>query len=225
MRAYLVGLSLFLAWSSCVHDPLFEAVDNPKPCDTSIVNFREKVLPLFQSRCAMEGCHGGTNVQKGVKLDSYASIVSTGGLNIGNPAKSKIIEKGIWHEKPERRMPPSPLPPLTGEQVDAILLWIQQGAKDTGCVSIPCDTSNVLYRNQVSSILNQACVGCHHLSNPSGNVDLSTYAGSKAAALSGRLIGAIEHKPGYIPMPQGGGKISDCHIATLKKWVNLGLPE
>jgi len=41
-------------------------------------------------------------------------------------------------------------------------------------------------------------------------------------ALNGTLAGAIEHTPGFTPMPQFGDKLSDCNIAIIKAWINNG---
>ncbi len=45
-------------------------------------------------------------------------------------------------------------------------------------------------------------------------------------AQNGYLYGNITHAPGYNPMPDGGGggKLSDCTIATIKKWIDSGTP-
>ena len=35
-------------------------------------------------------------------------------------------------------------------------------------------------------------------------------------------MGAINHLNGYAAMPQGGGKLTDCEISKLQKWIDNG---
>ena len=35
-------------------------------------------------------------------------------------------------------------------------------------------------------------------------------------------MGAITHATGFIPMPNGGGKLADCEISQLQKWIDNG---
>jgi hypothetical protein len=54
------------------------------------------VGPLFQQRCAFDGCHGLNNAQKGLVLTTYAGFVA-GGINgpvhgDGVPAQSRLID-------------------------------------------------------------------------------------------------------------------------------------
>lgn len=88
-----------------------------------------------------------------------------------------------------------------------------------------CNTSAVTFSGTVSSILeNRGCVGCHGTAAPSGGVILDNYTEVQKQATNGRLMGAISHSPGYVPMPLGGTKISDCEIASIKKWIDDGTP-
>ena len=37
-------------------------------------------------------------------------------------------------------------------------------------------------------------------------------------------MGAIRHDKGYVFMPQTGGKLPDCEIAQLQKWIDNQTP-
>ena len=39
-----------------------------------------------------------------------------------------------------------------------------------------------------------------------------------------RLLGSVDHAPGYSPMPKGGAQLSACDRAKLRKWVAAGAP-
>lgn len=92
--------------------------------------------------------------------------------------------------------------------------------------STSCDTTNVTYSITITSILNvNGCLGCHSGSAASGgNVILDNYNSLKTYALNGKLYGSINHSPGYIPMPQGGNKMSSCYIKKVQVWINAGFP-
>lgn len=92
----------------------------------------------------------------------------------------------------------------------------------TGAV---CDTSGtVSYSQKVVPILQQACYGCHSVNSPSGNIAMSTYATDKVIAQNGKLYGSIAYLSGFSAMPKGGNKLTDCQIATIKKWIDAGMP-
>src|SRR5687768_17449897 len=81
----------------------------------------------------------------------------------------------------------------------------------------PCEAGSVTFSNTITGILTAAgCLNCHAGNSPSGNINLQGYANVKAVAANGRLLGAINHSPGFSPMPQGGNKMSACDIAKVK---------
>lgn len=87
-----------------------------------------------------------------------------------------------------------------------------------------CDLDNVTYSETVQPILASSCVSCHQASNPSGGVKLDNYTEVKKVADNGRLWGSINHEAGYVAMPLGGGKLSDCSLLKIKQWIDSGSP-
>lgn len=53
---------------------------------------------------------------------------------------------------------------------------------------------------------------------------MGTYETDKAIALNGKLYGTITYANGYSPMPEGMGRLSDCQIAIIKKWIDNNTP-
>jgi mono/diheme cytochrome c family protein len=95
----------------------------------------------------------------------------------------------------------------------------------TGPLPTPsCDTTSVTYTATIAPLLLQNCGGCHANGAAAGGVSLSAYTQTKAAATSGRLLGAVDHAPGYSPMPRGAAQLSACDRAKLRKWVVAGAP-
>ena len=85
-----------------------------------------------------------------------------------------------------------------------------------------CNTSMVSFSSTVSGIINTHCLGCHGANNPSAGFSLNTYNGVKAKVDDGRLFGAINHSPGFTPMPEGSPKLSQCDINKIKAWIDAG---
>ena len=91
-----------------------------------------------------------------------------------------------------------------------------------------CDTSVVIsYRNDITNILQQNCFVCHaadKYASAGGNHQLDSFLPLQQMVMNGKLLLAINHLPGAVPMPYGGGKLSDCDIMKITAWVNRGAP-
>lgn len=91
-------------------------------------------------------------------------------------------------------------------------------------ISSPCDDVNVTLSGTVRPIL-QTCQTCHSNANSvssGGGVRLQDYSDILGHINNGKLMGAIRHENGYIAMPDGGGKLKDCEIDQLQKWIDNG---
>ena len=87
------------------------------------------------------------------------------------------------------------------------------------------DAANIKYSTTINNLLTSyGCTGCHGTIAPSGNIRLNSHAGVKSVADDGRLYGAINHAPGYQPMPQGSAKMNACDIKKIKAWIDAGAP-
>jgi cytochrome c553 len=85
-----------------------------------------------------------------------------------------------------------------------------------------CDNTNTTYSRSIVPILNASCNSCHGGNTPSAAIGLDNYAGVKAMADNGKLLGAVSHAAGFSPMPKNAAKISDCNIAKINKWIAAG---
>ncbi|HNF43902.1 MAG TPA: hypothetical protein PLT49_09540, partial [Ferruginibacter sp.] len=164
--------------------------------------------------------HDDITHKDGVNLSTYGNIMATGGVRPGNPTNSKLYK--VLNETGGDRMPPPPAAPFTQAQKDIIYKWILQGAKNNACND--CDTTVFTYAAAIAPLVNNYCKGCHNPASLGGGIDLSTYAGVKAIAQNGKLMGSIRHQAGFIAMPQGGTKLSECKITQFQKWVDAGAP-
>ena len=91
----------------------------------------------------------------------------------------------------------------------------------------PCDTSLVAkYSTEVLPIMSVSCNtgGCHNTIDAASGVILDTYNGVKAQALTGRLMGSMNHANGFSAMPKGAGKLTNCTLEKIQQWINSGTP-
>ncbi len=91
-----------------------------------------------------------------------------------------------------------------------------------------CDTSGTIsFSQQVNPIITTFCgstggsaTSCHGTTSTSG-IPLVSYLDISSSA-SDNLMDAIRHINGASPMPKGGGKLDNCRIATIQKWIDEG---
>jgi hypothetical protein len=242
LLSIIIFLFVLLLASGCKHEPpvIPDAADaitgngnngaggtggityNENTCDPDNVYFTNDILPLFISNCAKSGCHDATTHREGIILNSYQNIISTGDVRPHDPSHGKILEV-ITTTETDDIMPPPPASHLTPSQINMITTWINQGALNNSC-SGHCDTLLVTYSATVAPLLQAKCVGCHNNISSSGNVNLSNYSGVLVVAANTKLVGTINHDPGYAAMPLGGNKMPQCEIDEITIWVNAGAP-
>lgn len=226
LAALIIALTVVNACRHEIPDPATgSGAPNPNPVPvpggTNQVCFETQILPLFQSNCAKSGCHDAASHQDGYVFDSYANIVRKD-VRPGRAENSKVYK--VLFETGNDKMPRPPNPDLTPDQKALIGRWINEGAKNTTNCGTTCDSTQFKYSTNVSPLMSTYCLGCHSGTAPSAGINLSTYTGVRTVAISGRLLGAISHAPGYSPMPKNASKLSTCQIAQVRKWVESGAP-
>lgn len=215
MKKALFALGFLLFFIGCRNDIV--------EINTMPVCFDKDILPIFQSNCAMSGCHDGkSNDEANFDLSNYNGIMQ--GIVAKHPDRSRNYQV-ICLKSGESAMPPSPRAKLTSDQKNKIKAWIIQGALNTSNCNFGCDTSVVTYANQVKQIMNTNCTGCHNATSTAALLDLTKYSDVNSIVLDGRLMGSIQGKPGIIKMPPFGTSVGSCDISKLKKWIREGAKE
>ena len=92
-------------------------------------------------------------------------------------------------------------------------------------LSSACDTLNVTYADNISSVISLRCLSCH--SNASADaygsgIKLEDYADVKTYVDNDKLLGSIQHASGFSAMPKGANKMDDCKIKQFEIWINSG---
>ncbi len=86
-----------------------------------------------------------------------------------------------------------------------------------------CDTIGAIsYSLTILPILNSNCTQNCHNGTGSGH-DLTSWSSVNADA-SATTLGPSIDGTGSNPMPQGGGSLSACDVAKIKKWISAGAP-
>jgi hypothetical protein len=92
-----------------------------------------------------------------------------------------------------------------------------------------CDTTNITLSGEINNILSANCFRCHSSTNAAtlgGSYNLQDYNTIHAAATDGRLLSSITQDNKLAPpMPEDGGKLSDCEINKFRAWINDGAPD
>lgn len=184
------------------------------------VCFNTEVLPLYVSYCASSGCHDVTTHRSGVITTTYSYIM--------NGIRPKNANGSSFYTIIGNGMPPQSHAQLSSTQVAVIKKWIDQGALNTNCTNV-CDTTVYTYSGSIQAILTNNCAGCHGTSPGSSNVYIGTYASAKAYISANKTTfnNAINYSTSIAAskrMPPSG-KLVDCKLLQIQKWINNGYPQ
>jgi len=175
---------------------------------------------LYVSYCASSGCHDVTTHRSGVITTSYSYIM--------NGIRPKNANGSSFYTIIGNGMPPQSHAQLSSTQVAVIKKWIDQGALNTNCTNV-CDTTVYTYSGSIQAILTNNCAGCHGTSPGSSNVYIGTYASAKAYISANKTTfnNAINYSTSIAAskrMPPSG-KLVDCKLLQIQKWINNGYPQ
>jgi uncharacterized membrane protein len=199
-------------------------------CSNSVDNgiksvcFERDILPVLQNNCAISKCHDAATAKEGLILNSFISVMKTGGLvKAGNPAASNLYLVITANPSSEQFMPPKPYSALSKASIDSIYKWIARGAQNEVC-AVACDTLNITYSTQISRIVQNSCYSCHSGTNPTGGFKLTTYSEVSNIVKTGVLIAAIRRVNGVVAMPPAGS-LPACDIRTFELWKQKNYPQ
>lgn len=88
-----------------------------------------------------------------------------------------------------------------------------------------CNLGNVTYSATIAPIMAANCNSCHSGGSASAGIITANYEGLRVIALSGQLVGSVNHDNGFSPMPQGQPKLGQCLREQIAAWVNDGAQE
>jgi mono/diheme cytochrome c family protein len=163
------------------------------------------------------GCHDAGNPR--IALVEYSNIMN--GIQEGNA-------DGSWfYHVIGRGMPPGAEPQLTTDQLDIIRQWIDQGAKNSNCDDVACDSTHVHYADGVSRIFADYCNGCHNSvvfpnSRSFTTLDLIRNA---VKADPERFLRSIRYDQGTQANMPPTFQMNECDRHKVEAWVHQGMPD
>lgn len=188
----------------------FNQHDSQASIQADSVCFTRDVLPIINSNCAMAKCHDAITHSEGFNLTTYQGVMK--GIKAGSPSTSSI-----YREINSNAMPQSPFNKLSDTMKSIIRLWIQQGAKNSTCAPINCDTLNVNYDTHIKPLVTKNCLGCHSGGQPEGGVNLSDDI--TVDALKEKILCCVTHGSGCKPMPPNNINLNICELGQVRNWV------
>jgi uncharacterized membrane protein len=88
----------------------------------------------------------------------------------------------------------------------------------------PCNLTQARFSVEIKAVFQKNCLSCHASSSASsfgGGINLENHGTVQSYANNGKLMASVRQTSGATPMPPGG-KLTDCEIKTLEKWVTDG---
>lgn len=122
----LLAVAAVLALSQSMH-----AADAKDKTTTGPVSYYKDVRRVFQQHC--QGCHQPARPMGGYVMTSHAELLKSGdrgqaGVVPGKPEASVLIEQIT--PKNDKASMPKGKPPLKAEEIELVVRWIKEGAKD-----------------------------------------------------------------------------------------------
>lgn len=180
---------------------------------TDSICFESQILPIFQSSCAISGCHDSPGNESEFVFTDYLHIMEA--VTPGDPMKSPAYTSLISVYGEEGLMPPGQ--PLSKQNRTMIRVWIEKGALNINCQQA-CDTISVMtFTGSVWPIIELNCQGCHRGASPSGGLLLTNYCEVALQAASGHLTGVM--RGGIYPLMPPSGTLPECQIRQVELWI------
>lgn len=183
----------------------------------------KQAMEILSAKCLT--CHNPDKPEGGIyDITDLNSLLYYRLVIPGQPEISDIIRV-----IKEGSMPPGGSVSIS--DLAALNTWIQDGLlDDSGGVTLPGGSAQLegKYASIKIRIINTKCLNCHSGGNPSGGVDLTTYAGITAGGVAvagnpngSRIVQAIT-RPGNDFMPRNGGRLSQAEIDAIRTWITDG---
>lgn len=90
--------------------------------------------------------------------------------------------------------------------------------------STGCQVEGVTYSQTVLPIIRDNCYSCHSVAANFGGITLEGHDRLLIQVNNGQFLGAIQHNPGFSPMPNNAPQLPLCEIEKIAAWIALGAP-
>jgi hypothetical protein len=125
---YFPAFILSIAFLCCKDTVTSSDIDNIT-IPSSNVSYIKYIQPIFNIKCNFSGCHSDESHAAGLSLTDYQNATSD--LSIVFPSQPQNSRLAVAIQPGSvNPMPPDGYPPLTKNQIDGIIAWIKEGAKN-----------------------------------------------------------------------------------------------
>ena len=206
------------------------------PLSAATPTFDSDIQPLVEAKCVV--CHGQGSPQAGLDLRTKASILRGGksgpALVVGASARSLLLDKVV-----SKTMPPGD-GKLSGDEIDALRLWIDKGAPANAAelATASGGDSGPLTEHDILPIFQLRCIACHGKRKQEAGLDLRTVAsrirGGKSgpALIPGDPVGSLLIKriesgdmpPAELQLKFSVRAMTDGELAKVRRWIAAGAP-
>lgn len=100
---------------------LSSAASAAEPLDSA-----HEVVPILRRHCVT--CHGGREKEGEFSINTRASVVESGMVDLEDPSASHLLEL-VTSEDPDAQMPPSDRPRVPAEEIAVLRRWISEGLR------------------------------------------------------------------------------------------------
>ena len=120
--------SLFIYWG-CKDSITADQIDNLVIPDSN-VSYSRDLQPVFNLHCT--NCHGNGQIDGGISLTSWSNTTADPSVVFPGYPNNSILVWSIQAKPNVSPMPPmdSPYKPLNANQVNGVITWIKEGAKN-----------------------------------------------------------------------------------------------
>ena len=116
--------------------------------EDGLIKFNRDIWPILNAKCLE--CHGPDDAKNDFRVDDSENMLSY--VEPGEVADSMVWADYLTTDDEDTKMPPADKPQLTGAELAAIKLWIEEGAKweesddDAAKPEAPADRGSFLSR-------------------------------------------------------------------------------
>ena len=216
--------------------------------------YAETILPILESRCYE--CHGDTKQKGDFVMTTRASLIAAGESGLpaivpGDAMASNLVRVITLPGEHEAVMPPKGKGALTGDDITAIIHWIDRGADfgdGTNLIELETpksapaeidmsglsDDVPVDYVTYILPIFEASCWECHNEDEQEGELRMDTLAYFLEGGEFGEIIEPGDPEKStlfelitYPPddpdfMPAKNDPLPDEQIALIKRWIIEG---
>jgi uncharacterized membrane protein len=117
---FILTLFVCIGLTGCYYDTEEELYPDSGStiCDTVSVSYATDIVPIFNAKCSVPGCHAGVNAAAGIALETYVGVKA-----YLDADKARFISSIIWDGNASN-MPKGASTKMSDCNINTIRAWI-----------------------------------------------------------------------------------------------------